>query len=482
MVDNYTIKQMREILWSSYELAEQRCLRKACECVADLESTLPRETDEDIMPDCDNHCETLFDAQYEHAKTCFELQEYERAAYKLRNPKLDRMYHLKRFLHYFSLYKAAEKKRIDLMNEVSVIIPKKAMLKFNELRDSLERSITHKEADGWLLYVYGLVLYKFRLQQRSVLVLEEAIKREPKNWSAWYMLATIIDDEKQLHCLNLPKHLFKSFFNYLVAIELDLTESSLKNYMTKDSKTLDEYFSNSLFVSTLLARSLSQTGDRKDLAVALFSQIRQTDPYLVDAMDIYSNALYVRRKRKDLAKLAYDMEKIDPFTPEANSCIANSYSAREQHTKAIVYFTRALRLNPDHLNSWTLIGHEYLEVKSFDKALQAYRFAIFINKRDRRAWLGLGNTHETIMTNVQNPDYEPCVYYYSQVAKYRPNDQNMFLALGSVFDKLYWMKPAIYCFKRAGEEGAIMLEKLYETRLLRENPEFLNTVEPNLES
>lgn len=467
-----SVNKIRTELWTCHILSEQRCLRKACEWAEDLLFALPEEGEEKLLaklekdlnePSCD------INPQFNHAKMCFELQEYDRAAHILRHQLHDDK---SRFLHYFAKYKGAEKKRFDLMNEVNITIPKKAMLKFNELRDSLERSMEKREPDGWLLYVYGLVLYKFKLYKCAIDVLVEAINLTPINWSAWYMLSLLLDNRQQLDLLRLPHHQFKVFFYFMMRLDLDVAKDEPWTLVSlKDSKHyLDKYFKNSLFIMTLTAKNLGYQSLKYDEAMDLFARIRNEDPCRVDAMEIYSNLLYVNKMRKELSRLAYEIEKVDPFTTEANSCIANSFSARDQHTKAIVYFTRALRINPDLSNSWTLIGHEYLEMKSMDKASQAYRYAISINKRDCRAWLGLGNTFETLMSSpgVATPNYEPCLYYYSQVGKYRPKDQIMFIAMGSIYEKMGDLKHAIVCFKRAGQDGLFKLAKLYESHKMRE--------------
>ena len=49
---------------------------------------------------------------------------------------------------------------------------------------------------------------------------------------------------------------------------------------------------------------------------------------------------------------------------------------RGQHEKAVMYFNRALKLNPSYLSAWTLMGHEYMELKNTTAAIQAYRHAI----------------------------------------------------------------------------------------------------------
>ena len=65
----------------------------------------------------------------------------------------------------------------------------------------------------------------------------------------------------------------------------------------------------------------------------------------------------------------------------------NYYSLRGQHEKAVQYFQRALRMNPQYLAGWTLMGHEYIEMKNTNAAIQCYRQAIgediFSNLSDR---------------------------------------------------------------------------------------------------
>ena len=40
------------------------------------------------------------------------------------------------------------------------------------------------------------------------------------------------------------------------------------------------------------------------------------------------------------------------------------------------YFQRALKLDPAYLSTWTLLGHEYIEMKNTAAAIEAYRRAV----------------------------------------------------------------------------------------------------------
>ena len=46
------------------------------------------------------------------------------------------------------------------------------------------------------------------------------------------------------------------------------------------------------------------------------------------------------------------------------------------HEKAVQYFQRGLKLNPSYLSAWTLMGHEFIELKNTNAAIQSYRRAI----------------------------------------------------------------------------------------------------------
>lgn len=113
-----------------------------------------------------------------------------------------------------------------------------------------------------------------------------------------------------------------------------------------------------------------------DQAVEYFLKVTTTDPCRLDNLDTYSNLLYVKEHRVDLAHLAHRVAQIDKYRPETCCIIGNYYSLRSQHDKAVTYFQRALKLNPNYLSAWTLMGHEFIELKNITAAIQCYRHGI----------------------------------------------------------------------------------------------------------
>ncbi|XP_065774689.1 cell division cycle protein 23 homolog isoform X2 [Muntiacus reevesi] len=166
--------------------------------------------------------------------------------------------------------------------------------------------------------------------------------------------------------------------------------------------------------------------------------------------------------KSELSYLAHNLCEIDKYRVETCCVIGNYYSLRSQHEKAALYFQRALKLNPRYLGAWTLMGHEYMEMKNTSAAIQAYRHAIEVNKRDYRAWYGLGQTYEIL----KMPFY--CLYYYRRAHQLRPNDSRMLVALGECYEKLNQLVEAKKCYWRAYAVGdvekmaLVKLAKLHE--------------------
>ncbi|PRD25217.1 UNVERIFIED_CONTAM: C14orf119-like protein [Trichonephila clavipes] len=392
-------------------------------------------------------------AKYSLAKSYFDCQEYDRASYFTRSSQSP----VSRFLHYYSIYSSGEKKRLDDIAEVTPPNDKSKNTALKSLRFQLQKAYLAHSLDGYCLYLYGVVLKKLQLEKHALEILCEAIQSEPLFWGSWLELATLVSDKEMLNDLVLPNCWVKDFFLAHTYLEIQMNESALDIYNT----LMDEGFSKSTYVMTQIAIAYHNMRDLEE-AIDGFKNILKVDPYRLDNMDIYSNLLYVREMRVELSNLAHNSCDIDKYRFETCCVIGNFYSLRTQHEKAVLYFQRALKLNPSYLSAWTLMGHEYMEMKNTSFAIQAYRQAIEVNRRDYRAWYGLGQTYEIL----KMPFY--CLYYYKQAQQLRPYDSRMLVALGEAYEKLDKLKEAKKCFWKAHAVGdiegmaLIKLAKMYE--------------------
>jgi anaphase-promoting complex subunit 8 len=153
----------------------------------------------------------------------------------------------------------------------------------------------------------------------------------------------------------------------------------------------------------------------------MFDDIVQTDPYRLDDLDVYSNILYVMEKSSKLAYLAQLATRTDKFRVETCCIVGNYYSLKSEHEKAVTHFRRALKINRNYLAAWTLLGHEYLELKNTHAAVEAYRRAVGmspfslqdLNRSDYRAWYGLGQVYEMLEMHYY------ALYYYEHALVYK---------------------------------------------------------------
>ncbi|KAG7321135.1 hypothetical protein KOW79_015550 [Hemibagrus wyckioides] len=389
------------------------------------------------------------------AKSYFDLKEYDRAAYFLRDCRSQKAY----FLYMYSRYLSGEKKKDD--ETVDSLGPlEKGQVRneaLRELRVELSKKHTAGELDGFTLYLYGVVLRKLDLMKEAVDVFVEATHSLPLHWGAWLELCNLITNIDMLKSLSLPDCWVRDFFMAHMYTELQMITEALEKYQSLK----EAGFSKSTYIISQIAVAYHNIRDI-DQALDLFNELREQDPFRIENMDTFSNLLYVRSMKPELSYLAHSLVEIDKYRVETCCVIGNYYSMRGQHEKAALYFQRALKLSPRCLGAWTLMGHEYMEMKNTSAAIQAYRHAIEVNKRDYRAWYGLGQTYEIL----KMPFYS--LYYYRKAHQLRPNDSRMLVALGECYEKLSQQVEAKKCYWRAYSVGdvekmaVLKLAKLHE--------------------
>merc|ERR1719266_1076368 len=308
-----------------------------------------------------------------------------------------------------------------------------------ELRSDLQKLCTDEaKVDGYILYLYGIILKKLGLNTEAKTVLQECLQKEPCLWSAWQELAYFINDRATLSKLKFPDHWTKHFFLAHCYLELLLNDPAIDIYDSLKDGGLKDF-------SYIMAQLAIAYHNKRELdkAVEYFKDLTNEDPYRLDNLDTYSNVLYVKDQRVELAHLAHHTVQIDKYRPETCCVVGNYYSLRSQHSKAVLYFQRALKLNPNNLSAWTLLGHEFMELKNKSAAIQSYRQAIEVNPRDYRAWYGLGQTYEILKMHSY------CLYYYKKAQELRPNDSRMLMALGDSYEKLDRPHDALKCYWKA---------------------------------
>ncbi|KAK4362403.1 hypothetical protein RND71_017644 [Anisodus tanguticus] len=385
------------------------------------------------------------------AKSYFDCREYRRATHVLRDQTGKKAV----FLRCYALFLAGEKRKEEEMIELEGPLGKIDIV--NRELVSIERELSALQKNGsidsFALYLYGLVLKQKGSDNLARTVLVESVNSYPWNWSAWSELQSLCTTAETLNSLNLNNHWMKDFFLAYAYQELRMHSESLVKY-----ENLQGTFSFSNYIQAQIAKAQYSLREFEQVEV-IFEELLRNDPYRIEDMDMYSNVLYAKECFSALSYLAHRVFLTDKYRPESCCIIGNYYSLKGQHEKSVMYFRRALKLNKNYLSAWTLMGHEYVEMKNTPAAVDAYRRAVDINPCDYRAWYGLGQAYEM----MGMPFY--ALHYFKKSVFLQPSDSRLWIAMAQCFEteQLHMLEEAIKCYRRAAncnDREAIALHQL----------------------
>ncbi|KAL6181522.1 hypothetical protein ACLB2K_048177 [Fragaria x ananassa] len=373
------------------------------------------------------------------AKSYFDCREYRRAAHALRDQGGKKSV----FLRCYALYLAGEKRKEEELMELEGPLGKSDVV--NRELASIERELSTIRKNGTIdpfgLYLYGLVLKEKGNRNLARTVLVESVNSYPWNWNAWLELQSLCSTVDILNSLSLNNHWMKEFFLANAYQELRMHKESLSKY-----EYLHGIFGFSNYIQAQIAK-VQYSLREFDLVEGIFEDLLRNDPYRVEDMDMYSNVLYAKECSSGLSYLAHRVFMTDKYRPESCCIIGNYYSLKGLHEKAVLYFRRALKLDRNYLSAWTLMGHEFIEMKNTPAAVDAYRHAVDINSSDYRAWYGLGQAYEM----MGMPFY--ALHYFRKSVFLQPNDSRLWIAMAHCYqtDQLNMIDEAKKCYKRAAD-------------------------------
>lgn len=376
---------------------------------------------------------SLEEDSYLLAKNYFDQHQLERCIWVLEGSKgsSDKA----RFLRLYSRFLMSERK----LDEHGMIIPKP-----NGTLPATSPSLIPilKElvdvSDPFLLFLKGAILRKLNRPIEAMDCLVRSVQSFAYNWAAWQELAmTLEPGEADQMADLLPESFMVSFFREFLdrhsAQEGDAT-------ITRIDRLL-ESFPRSAYLLTCRAQTnvhrLEYIEAEQD-----FQEAWSIDPYRIDGLADYSNALYLLNRTAELAHLAHKFSSFAKDRPEVCCLVGNYYNQRSDHHRAIEAFRHALRLDSGCVPAWILLGHEYIELKNSHAAAEMYRRALKINPREYRALYGLGQVYEL------NGAYTYAVNYFQKCAAIRPYDGRMWSSMGICYDHLGRSQDAVSCFKR----------------------------------
>ncbi|KAI5838146.1 anaphase promoting complex subunit 8 [Morchella snyderi] len=438
-------QQLYQALQTAVVKCSERCLYQAAKWAAEALTSLttiatPRTPQFTYPVPTPHEAQEL--PQYLLAKSYFDVREFDRASSVLASCTSTKS----RFLHLYSRYIAGEKRR-DEESEMILGPLDSAATGNREVQfvlSTLEMGFAEQppteEEDAWLLYLYGIVCMKQKNIKHARKALCKSVCLYPYNWSAWQELGGTLGGLSDLNEIldRLPNNVMTNIFVLNTNQELYQTDDGVHKQLTD----LLQIFPRSAWLKTQRALLFYHARDF-DEAEQIFDGLIKADPYRLDSLDHYSNILYVMERRPKLGFIAQMATGTDKFRPETCCVVGNYYSLKSEHEKAVMYFRRALTLDRASLSAWTLMGHEYVEMKNTHAAIEAYRRAVDVNRKDYRAWYGLGLSYEVLEMHYY------ALFYFQRAASLRPYDPQMWQAMGSCFDRMNRPGEAIKAYKRA---------------------------------
>ncbi|KAF7973712.1 hypothetical protein HWV62_14398 [Athelia sp. TMB] len=375
------------------------------------------------------------------ARACINAREFLRAVHILK----DRQSAKARFVSLYSQFLSTEKKALQDWHKLDNKRHQPPVPTNTSLLELLEQ--VKNATNPWLLFLKALFLCGLKRREEAIESALLSISGYPWNWSTWTLLGSCIGDGEELSSLlpllPLPaNHPLVQMFQVKTLNELH--NPSENELAICDGLLGDDYFPNSLWAMSLRACVLYHLHDFGN-AELQFEKILQLDPYRIDDIDVFSNILYVTDNKLKLSRLAHEFLALDKDRPERfmSNPAGNHYSLRAEHEKAVKYFRRATQLDHTYLSAWTLMGHEYVEMKNSHAAIEAYRRAVDVNRKDYRAWYGLGQAYELL--NM----HQYALHYYQHATALRPYDVRLWQAQGMCYEEIGRLREAIECLKRA---------------------------------
>ncbi|KAI9184215.1 Anaphase-promoting complex subunit 8 [Blastocladiella emersonii ATCC 22665] len=375
------------------------------------------------------------------ARTFFDMAEYDRCAHALSNVAAPKAL----FLRGYAKFMAGERAKMERLGDP--LSPADVRHATNEqLVEVLELvqpylDVSAGKGDAWLHFLHGLVHARLGNSPEAVESLAASIALYPYNWSAWEELANLMVSENLFASTRqrLPESFMKQFFAaHCVlhrAFDIEEVQPALKSLRSTFSSATG-------MVPRLVALCLSEQRLYAECAER-WESINAADPYCLDGLVSYANALFALGKETRLGFVAHNALAVDRQRPEPWIAVGNLHSLRAEHAKAAESFRRAIALQRDDPTAWVLLGHECIELKQTEAAAEAFQRALDLNPRDCRALYGLGNMYQLLGLHAYS------LHHWEQACAIRPTDARMWGCLAHAYHYHGAPESALRACKRA---------------------------------
>jgi tetratricopeptide (TPR) repeat protein len=136
-------------------------------------------------------------------------------------------------------------------------------------------------------------------------------------------------------------------------------------------------------------------------------------------------------EEKNELKVAIDIyENIDDLNPNFLASLYTKFAKKLQEDddldEAIVYYQKAIKLQPDFPNRYRLLGDVFLQKQYFDEAVTCYKKAIKIKPDFPVVYQKIGDVYQ------QKGELDIAVQCYQKVLEFNPNATYIYRLIGNI--------------------------------------------------
>ena len=174
----------------------------------------------------------------------------------------------------------------------------------------------------------------------------------------------------------------------------------------------------------------------------------------IEILEKYRNAKFYSEKAKaywntkqhELCKLmAEESIKLEKNNIISLQYLGHIYIDLKKYKKAVEQYNKAIEIEPLNASNYNGLGNAYNNLKEFDKAIQQYRRAVEIEPQYIKPYFGLGNTYKN------KKEFGKAIENYKKAIEINPTHAPSHNGLASVYTIIKVYEKAIEYYKKAIE-------------------------------
>ena len=200
---------------------------------------------------------------------------------------------------------------------------------------------------------------------------------------------------------------------------------------------------------TIHAYAKCELGEKN--AVDILERVLEKYPNYVEGLILLALINPVSKAIKYFEKAA----KINPDNAYV-WCFIGTLKISDDFDGAIRSFRKAIEIYPDCVEAWYGIGLAYVKIGNHDEAMKYFKKAVEINPKHAEAWRELG------LVYAMKGSYDEATEYFKKAMEITPNDALAWRDIGVIYGKKGDFKKAIEYLRRAVELNPNYTKAWYE--------------------